>query len=387
MKKIVRITTVPVSFRNLLRGQLKYMKQFYQIIGISSPGEHFRDVEEFEEVTMVPIKMERKVAPFSDIKALIQLYYYFKKNRPHIVHTHTPKAGLLGMLAAKWAGVPIRLHTVAGLPLLEESGLKKRILLFTEKLTYAAAQGVLPNSYGLKEIIVNLNLTSSEKLQVLAQGSSNGINLEYFNKNAVPSVEVENVKQLIQATDQDFVFLFVGRLVKDKGIVELIEAFTVLQKTHTQARLVLVGKLEPERDELPKDVLNSIDSHPKIHFVGFQKDVRPFMLAANALVFPSYREGLPNVPLQAGALELPAIVTNINGCNEIVKENVNGYLIPTKNKTALQEAMKKMMDNNDDYNRFVAASREQITRNYDQKIVWKAIKELYDENLKTLLHD
>jgi glycosyltransferase involved in cell wall biosynthesis len=387
LKKIVRITTVPVSFRNLLRGQLKYMKQFYEIIGISSPGEHFHDVEEFEEVPMVPIKMERKIAPFSDVKALIQLYDYFKKNRPHIVHTHTPKAGLLGMLAAKWAGVPIRLHTVAGLPLVEESGLKKRMLLFTEKLTYAAAHRVLPNSYGLKEIIVNLNLTSSEKLQVLAQGSSNGINLEYFNKNAVPSDEVENVKQLIHFTEQDFVFLFVGRLVKDKGIVELIEAFTALQNTHAYAKLVLVGKLEPERDELPKDVLNTIDSNPKIHFVGFQKDVRPFMMAANALVFPSYREGLPNVPMQAGALELPAIVTNINGCNEIVKENVNGYLIPTKNKTALLEAMKKMMDNDDDYNRFVTASREQIARNYDQKKVWKAIQELYDENLKTLIHD
>lgn len=375
---------MPVSFRNLLRGQLKYMKQFYQISGISSPGEHFHDVEEFEEVPMVAITMQRKIAPISDIKALLRLYSYFKKNRPHIVHTHTPKAGLLGMLAAKWAGVPIRLHTVAGLPLLEESGLKKRILLFTEKLTYAAAHRVLPNSYGLKEILINLNLANPGKLEVLAHGSSNGINLEYFSRNAVSALEVEKIKQLIQSTEQDFVFLFVGRLVKDKGIVELIEAFTVLQKSHPHARLMLVGKLEPERDELPKEVLHTIHSHPKIHFVGFQKDVRPFMLAAHALVFPSYREGLPNVPLQAGALDLPAIVTDINGCNEIVKENVNGYLIPTKNKTALLEAMKKMLDNHEEYSRFVANSREQIAQHYDQKIVWKAIKELYDENLKML---
>lgn len=387
LKKLIRLTTVPVSFRNLLRGQMRYMQQFYRVEGITSSGEHFKDVAEYEEVPLVSIPMKRTIAPFSDVWALIRLYAYFRKHRPHIVHTHTPKAGLLGMLAAWMANVPIRLHTVAGLPLLEETGMKKKVLLITEKFTYKFAHEVFPNSFGLREILVKLQLCETNKLRVLANGSSNGINLDYFHPDRVSAADIQAIKELAGIQKDDFVFLFVGRLVKDKGVRELMEAFAMLHKTHPQSRLLLVGKLEPERDELPQDVLHAIEHHSNIHYVGFQKYVRPYMMASHALVFPSYREGLPNVPLQAGALQLPCIVTDINGCNEIISHDINGYVIPPKHTVALYKAMKKMMENTSDYQRFVVSARHYIASRYDQKLVWASMKEMYDEKLKALPND
>ncbi len=385
--KLIRITTVPLSLDKLIEGQLNFMSQFYEVTAISSNYEELKKIKEKEDVEIFPIEMTRQITPFQDLKSVYQLYKFLKKEKPLIVHTHTPKAGIVGMLAAKLAKVPIRLHTVAGLPLMEDKGVKRKILNFVEKLTYSCATKVYPNSQGLYDFILKKKFCVNSKLKVLGNGSSNGINTEYFNAKHFSEIEKSNLKSELGINENDFVFIFVGRLVKDKGINELVQAFSKLNVSSSgveNIKLLLVGPFEEELDPLDAKTLIEINSNPNIISVGFQKDVRPYFAISNALAFPSYREGFPNVVMQAGAMGLPSIVTNINGCNEIVQEKYNGIIIPKKNTSAIFEAMKQLLLDEQLYQKIQQNSREVIVKRYEQKIVWQAILEEYKKLEKSV---
>ena len=377
MKKLLRITTVPISLEKLLENQLHFMKQHYAVTAISSDKTDLERVGKLQEVSVFHVEMTREITPWKDLKAVWQLYRYFKNEAPFIVHTHTPKAGTVGMFAAKLAGVPHRLHTIAGLPLLEAKGNKRKLLNFVEKMTYTCATKIYPNSFGLKDIIIKEQFCNPNKLKVLGNGSSNGINTSYFD----PALFSDNDNLILKTTlginSGDFVFVFVGRLVADKGINELISAFKSISSEIPEIKLLFVGSFESDLDPLQKETLSEIECNTQIVSVGFQKDVRPYLAIANALVFPSYREGFPNVVMQAGAMELPSIVTNINGCNEIIIEGENGIVIPVKDTMALQQAMKKMMCEKEFYNQLQSNARKMITDRYEQQLVWDAILNEY----------
>lgn len=386
MKKLIRITTVPLSLDKLIEGQLNYMNQFYEVTAISSDFDELKKIGLKENVKVFPLKMTRQITPFQDLKSVYQLYKFFKKEKPLIVHTHTPKAGIVGMLAAKLAKVPIRLHTVAGLPLMEAKGVKRKILNFVEKLTYSCATKVYPNSQGLYDFILKENFCAKSKLKVLGNGSSNGINTEYFNPKYFSEIEKSNLKSELGINENDFVFIFVGRLVKDKGINELVQAFSKLNVSSSRVeniKLLLVGPFEEELDPLDAKTLTDINTNPKIISVGFQKDVRPYFAISNVLAFPSYREGFPNVVMQAGAMELPSIVTNINGCNEIVEQNINGLIIPVKNTNAIFVAMQSLLDEKL-FKELKSNSRDMITSRFEQHIVWQTILEEYQKLEKSV---
>ena len=380
--KLIRITTIPLSLKVLLRGQLRYMSNYFEVIGVSSNDKELEEVKNEEGIEVVPIEMSRKITPIQDIKSLLKTYNYLKKVQPKIVHTHTPKAGIVGMLAAKLAGVPIRLHTVAGLPLMEATGNKRKILDFVEKLTYSSATKVYPNSQGLYNFILQNKYTSVDKLKVIGQGSSNGIDTTFFSRLQIPEEKQSQLKKELNIHPDDFVFVFVGRLVGDKGINELIEAFSKLKTQHL--KLLLVGPLESELDPLQGETLNEIETNSNIISVGFQKDVRSYFAIANALVFPSYREGFPNVVMQAGAMELPSIVSDINGCNEIIVEGKNGTIIPVKNTEVLKIAMQKMIEDKNLYHQLKKNARPMIQSRYEQSVVWDALLEEYNLLLRQL---
>lgn len=376
--KLVRITTVPQSLKTLLKGQLKFMSNNgFDVVGVSSKGQPLIDVNQQEGVDVFIVEMSRKITPLKDLVALWKLYRFFKSFKPLIVHTHTPKAGTIGMIAAKIAGVQIRLHTVAGLPLLEANGFKRRILDIVEKLTYACATKVYPNSVGLRRIIEECGFCSSEKLKVIANGSSNGINTEYFNP--ILFSNDSDLKEKLGIKSNNFVFIFVGRLVGDKGINELVKAFDIFQINHQNCNLLLVGDFETHLDPLKQETLRIIETNENIISVGFQLDVRPFFAISDCLVFPSYREGFPNVVMQAGAMGLPCIVTNINGCNEIIHDGLNGYLIPVKNVRAIIDKMCEIFLNKLTYKKLQKNARVMITSRYEQKVVWEAIKNEYND--------
>lgn len=375
--KLVRVTTVPISLEKLLGNQLTFMNQYFDLTAVSSDAIALEKVGDLLEVKTHPIEMTRKITPWQDLKAVWEMYQFLKRENPEIIHSHTPKAGLVSMLAASLAGVPHRLHTVAGLPLMEAKGFKRKILLAVEKLTYAAATKVYPNSKGLEDFILEHRLTASSKLKVIGNGSSNGIDTHYFSSENLSKQDLENLKKELDIQQDDFVFIFVGRLVGDKGINELIAAFDSISKNNSKAKLILVGTFEEELDPLSEITMEKIKSNPNIILAGWQSDVRPYLAVSDVLTFPSYREGFPNVVMQAGAMGLPSIVSDINGCNEIIVEGKNGVIIPVKNEKALEQAMQRLIGDKNRFHNLKNNARPMVVERYQQQIIWEALLEEY----------
>ncbi len=382
--KLIRITTVPTSLKILLKGQHRFMSEYYDVVGISSSGSDLNDVQKEEGIKTVSVELSRTISPIKDLKSLYKLYRIFRKEKPQIVHTHTPKAGTLGMVAAKMAGIPLRLHTIAGLPLLEAKGGKRTLLNIVEKITYHCATSLYPNSRGLYNIILENKFSKKEKLRVIANGSSNGIDVSHFDPSKISPEAKKNLKQSLCIKESDIVFIFVGRLVGDKGINELIQAFCAISEKDKNTKLLLVGPEEPELDPLLPETLSKLKANEDILAVGFQKDVRPFFAISNALVFPTYREGFPNVVMQAGAMGLPAIVTDINGCNEIIVDGENGIIIPTKNESRLREAMINFITNMEKLELENIKYRQMIVNRYEQSIIWNSLLNEYQKLQKNV---
>ena len=374
---LIRITTVPLSLEKLISGQLHFMSSFYNVIAVSSDKERLERYGESEKVAVFPLEMTRKITPLRDVFAVLKLYFFLKKTKPFIVHTHTPKAGIVGMLASKLAGIPHRLHTVAGMPLLEQAGFKRMVLNFVEKLTYSCATKVYPNSFKLRDVIIKNEYCPPTKLKVLANGSSNGIDTSYFDATHFSEDQKSSLKQDLGIKSSDFVFIFVGRIVSDKGINELISAFSEIQESKANIKLLLVGPYEQELDPLKEETLNQINANKSIFSVGYQDEVRSYFAISDCLVFPSYREGFPNVVMQAGAMGLPSIVSDINGCNEIIEDTKNGYIIPVRDKEAVKETLLRILENKEAYSKIQQNARAMIVSRFDQKIMWESILKEY----------
>lgn len=381
--KLLRITTVPISLNILLKGQLAYMKsRGFDVHTVSANGSEIKELTEREGVRHYVVPLTRKITPVKDLLCLLNLIVFIRREKFHIVHTHTPKAGLLGMLAAKICGVPHRFHTVAGMPLMESAGLKKTILKWTESITYWGATRVYPNSLKLKEFIVDEIKIDKKKLHVIGKGSSNGIDISYFSSS---DQIVSASKQLLKKyniNDDDLIITFIGRIVGDKGINELVEAFTeVKTNIDKPLKLMLVGPFEDDLNPVSPETRATINDHPDILNVGFQYDIRPFLQISNLFVFPSYREGFPNVILQAAAMGVPCIASDINGCNEIIRHDETGLLVPVKNAKELTEAMKRLIMDDTKRNIFSQRAREFVARNFDQQYVWEQIAQEYKNQI------
>lgn len=379
MIKIFRTSTVPVSLNVLLKGQLKFLNQHFQVTAVSGPGEDLSEVQEREGVRIIPVEMQRQISPLKDLISLYRLFRLFRREKPQIVHSITPKAGLLSMLAAKMAGVPIRMHTFTGLIFPSRKGLLQQVLIWMDRLLCWAATDVYPEGQGVKNDLLHYKITS-KPLKVIAKGNVNGIDCRYFSREHFPDEAICALRPALGISKDDFVFIFVGRLVNDKGINELVEAFSQLKTQN--AKLLLIGTFEQELDPLLPETLKKIQGNKNIISVGFQKDVRPYFAASNALVFPSYREGFPNVVMQAGAMELPSIVSDINGCNEIIINEENGVIIPAKNVIILQQEMDRMAQEKRQYELLRSNSRPLIVDRYSQEFVWSELLKEYHQLLK-----
>ena len=387
MPKLIRVTTLPISMEKLLENQLKFMKSHFDITAIACRESEGTYLEKYgQEVGMktVPIEFTRAITPIQDVKAILKLYKFLKKEQPEIIHSHTPKAGMVSMIAAKLAKVPIRIHTVAGLPLEEATGMRKILLKSIEKITYAAATKVLPNSNGLKQTLLEFNLCPEKKINIIGKGSSNGINTDYFDPEKISELEVTNLKKELGLTGDETILIYIGRLVKDKGVNELITTFDSISKSHPKCRLLLLGYYEQERDPLNEDTLRIIKENTAILERGFIRDIRPYLLLSSFLVFPSYREGFPNVVLQAAAMQLPAIVTDINGCNEIIQNNYNGLIIPKKNSEALEEAIQYLIENKSVLKNMKSSSRNFVVENFSREIIWNELLNMYTSEIKQI---
>jgi len=366
-KKIIRSTTIPQSLDSFCEGMLSELSAEYEVVAVSSPGEVLDKVGRREGVRTVAVAMERHISLMKDLKSLWSMWKVMRREKPDLVHSMTPKAGLICMMAAWLARVPRRVHTFTGLVWPTASGLKRRILMATDWLTCACATHIIPEGEGVKRDLLTHHITH-KPIKVLGYGNVKGIDLDHYNPDAIQV-----------APHEGFTFVFVGRIVRDKGINELVAAFDKLHSEHPDVRLVLVGSREDNLDPVMPSTLDRINRGDGISAVGGKKDVRPYYAAADALVFPSYREGFPNVVIEAGAMGLPSIVTDINGSREIIINGENGVIIPPQDQEALYRAMKDFVEHPEQTIKMASNARNLIATRFEQSYVRQCLYDFYHE--------
>lgn len=365
---IVRAATVGESLNTFCEGFLRDLtNEGYEVIALASPDEDLKELGEREGVRTIGIEMERHVNPLKDIISLAKLIWVLKKEKPNIVHSMTPKAGLLCMMAAKITGVPIRLHTFTGLVWPTATGILQKILMMTDKITCACATHIVPEGEGVRQDLQRC--ITKKPMRVLGYGNVRGVDLDYWKRNKE------------RADGTLFTFIFVGRIVGAKGINELVDAFIRYHNENVATRLLLVGPYEENLDPVLPETKRLIEFVDSIVVVGNQKDVRPFYEQGDVLVFPSYREGFPNVVLEAGAMELSSIVTDINGSREIIEHGKNGLIVPPRDEQALYEAMKWIAEHPEERKKMEENARPMVASRYEQSFVRQCLKDYYKKIL------
>ena len=375
MGKIIYVTTISMTLDYFLKGVMTDLAGAgHEVVAVSSPGEWMDNVRALEGVRVVEVPMERRIAPLSDLKSLFRLVKVFRSERPDLVHSMTPKAGLLAMMAARIAGVKARVHTFTGLVFPTSAGLKRRLLMATDSITCSCATDIIAEGEGVRRDLLDARVTRKE-VKVLGHGNVRGIDLSYYDRTP----EVMELAETLKVPGV-FTFLFVGRAVRDKGLEELVRAFRELCLTHSAIRLVLVGPFEDDVDPVSGETRDYIQDSPDIITTGelSGKELLAWYAAADCFVLPSYREGFPNTVLEAGAMGLPSIVTDINGSREIIKEGINGMIVPPRDSEALHDAMEIALRDRESLASMAAASRGEIASRFEQGYVRRCLYDFYN---------
>lgn len=355
-----------------LTGRLRALGEAgFRVTLISSPGDLLEKTAAREGASAIALKMERGIAPVTDLVSLIRLWRLLRALRPEITEFSTPKAGLLGGLAARFAGVPARVYMLRGLKLDTATGLRRRILLGAERLAARCAQVVLCNSGSLRREALSLRIAPAEKLKILGNGSSNGVNVERFSPGA------SDVRRRLGLRRESPVIGFVGRLTRDKGLPELIEAFELILKIAPEAQLLLVGWFDASEDALSPLLQARIECHPRIHCTGYVEDTAPYYRAFDLLVLPTWREGFPNAVLEAAATGLPVVTTECTGSRDSVVPEVTGLLIPPGYPEAIAEAVIRLLHDPARRRRMGAAARAWIVEHYSDERVLALTADFY----------
>ncbi len=369
-KKIIRAVTVSMSLGFCRDFMIMMRAKGYHMVAVTSPGPELDDLRDKDGFRCVGVPMCRHVSLASDLKSLVRLITVFSKERPWVVHSMTPKAGLLCMVAAWLTRVPVRMHTFTGLVWPTATGLKRRVLMMTDRITCACATHVIPEGRGVMDDLRRGGITR-KPMRVLGYGNVMGVDMARFSPERFAQCKRSSV----------FTFLFVGRIVRDKGINELVAAFVRLHADHPATRLVLVGNYERSLDPVSDDTQRLIDTSEAIETVGHKEGdelVRAYA-AADCFVMPSYREGFPNTVLEAGAMGLPSIVTDINGSREIVENGENGLVVPPRDAVALHDAMERMLTDAATRQRMARAACPMIASRFDRDFVLRCQIEFYRE--------
>ena len=373
MKKkiLVRTSTVASTLTVFCYEQIKRLSSKYDVHIITSPDSILEKFKGIDGVTVHTVEMQRHISLFKDIVSLFKLASLLNKIKPDIVHSISPKAGLLSMIASKMIGVKYRIHTFTGLVWPTSEGIKKKVLVFTDKLLCKCATHVIPESFSVKQAMQGGNITNKE-LTILGNGSLRGINMDYYNINALfPMYKNTNLKL--------FVYVYIGRIVGDKGINEMVEAFDNITKVLSDVSLLIVGERENNLDPLKEKTTSIINANPDIIEIGQVQDVRPYIAVSNVLLLPSYREGLPNSVLESGAMGVPSIVSDIPGCSELVTNNVTGIIVKVKSISELEKAMIFAHSNPEKMKELGANMRKNVAEKYNSNYVYSALETFYDE--------
>lgn len=375
--RLVHVVTVPMTLEFFLRGQITYLKERgFEVIAVSSPGQALERVRERDGIAVYPVAMTRHISPLSDLASLIRLILLFRKLRPTIVHASTGKAGPLAMLAATLARVPVRIYGLRGIMVDRRTGLAGLVLRAMEHVSCRLADRVIAVSRSVADVIISGGYCDPDKLTVPAHGSSNGVDATgRFDPRLLPPQSRVDLRARYSIPSEAFVIGFIGRVVAGKGVRELEEAWSLLSITHTRVFLIIVGEAEAQ-DPVPEEVLQRLRNDQRVVWIDYvPNEEMPLLYSAmDLVVLPSYSEGLPNVPLEAAAMELPVVATRVTGCVDAVLDGVTGTLVPPRNGRALAEAINRYVeDGRDLQRRHGTAARIRVLREFKQESIWEAI--------------
>jgi glycosyltransferase involved in cell wall biosynthesis len=382
MIKLAYVTTVPITLVFFLQGQIGYLRRKgFEVSAISSPGDLAERFREKESIQFYPVPMVRGFGPIADLVALYRLWRLFRKIKPDIVHSHTPKAGLLGTVAAWASGVPVIFLSVFGLRQMTLTGYRRRLLDFTTWLSCFFADRVWCDSFSIRNYMVEAKLALGRKTVVLGQGSANGVDAQGIFSPERYGLSVRNTLRKKYGIPMiGYVIGFVGRVVKDKGMHELACAWRLLRNKYPNLHLLIVGPMELE-DPLFKEDEALFQSDPRIHLAGYQKDAAPYFAAMDLFVMPSYREGFGLTNIEAAAMQLPVVSTTIPGCVDSVMDGFTGTLVPARNAPALIAAIEYYMNNPEIGCEHGVAGRQRVLRDFRQETIWESLYKEYVHEL------
>jgi glycosyltransferase involved in cell wall biosynthesis len=335
---------------------------------LSAPGEFLEDVARKEQVEVFAVPMQRGISLLQDLVSLARIWRLTRRLKPDIVEFSTPKAGLLGMLAARFCGVPVRIYFLRGLKLETSRGFRRRLLEWAERITAGSAHRVICNSRSLRERALAMGIGTASKLILLGEGSSNGVDIERFAPG------VSDVRERFGIPPDAPVIGFSGRLTADKGLPELLEAFAAILREFPDAYLLLVGWFDAAEDALNRGIRSRIEGHPRIICTGFVEDTIYYYRAMDVMVLPSWREGFPNAVLEAAATGVPVIATRCTGASDAVIPGVTGLLVRTGDQNAICGAVLSLLRSIERRMRMSTAARAWVVENYsDNRVLGLAV--------------
>ncbi len=364
----------------VLQGRLRALQDAgFRVTLVSSPGALLTRTAAQEGVESVAIPMRREIAPLADLLSLLRLCWLIWRLKPDMTEFSTPKAGLLGSIAAVLCRVPVRVYFLRGLKLETCTGIKRRILLATEQIASACSHSVLCNSDSLRNRAIALGVAPESKLRLLGNGSSNGVDIERFHPGP------GSLRDRLDLPPDAHVVGFVGRLTRDKGVPELIEAFDAILAAKPDTHLLLVGWFDASEDALSSALRSRIENHPRIHYTGYVADTAPYYRMMDVMVLPTWREGFPNVVLEAAATGIPVVTTLATGSRDAVVPEVTGLLIPPGYPVAIRESVLQLLHNPQRRCRMGQAARAWVLDHYVNEHVLgltaQYYKSLLDRNL------
>lgn len=379
--RLLYAVTHPVSADVLLRGQLAFMREHgFDVTVVSAPGPALDRVSERERVETIAVPMSREIDPSVDARSLARLVGEIRRAAPDIVNAGTPKAGLLAMIAARVVGAPIRIYLLRGLRLETAQGVTRRILATTERIASACAHDVVCVSRSLEQRVVDAGYVPRAKACVVGAGSSNGVDVERFSRTPASSEQGRAKLRELGIPEAAPIIGFIGRLVIDKGVGELLDAFEVVRERAPDARLLLVGG--DLGDETGTDALaQRARAIPGVHAVGKVDDVAPFYAVMTVLALPSYREGFPNVVLEAAAMEVPTVGFRSTGIVDAIEDGVTGDVVAQRDVDALAARLTDYLIDSEHARSVGRRARERVERSFSRQAVWRAWLDFYRERL------
>jgi glycosyltransferase involved in cell wall biosynthesis len=343
----------------------------FRVSLVSGPGEMLEETARTEGVKAYTVRMGRGISLLRDVVAFLRLWRLMIRLKPDIVEFSTPKAGLLGSFAAWLCRVPMRVYFLRGLRLETAHGLRRRVLLWSERIAAGCAQVVLCNSHSLRERALVLGIAQSSKVVLLGAGSSNGVDVVRFRPGQ------DEIRERFKIPSNATVVGFAGRLTADKGLPELLEAFAGILHERPDAYLLLVGWFDAAEDALERNVRTRVEGHPRIVLTGFVADTAPYYRAMDIMVLPSWREGFPNAVLEAAASGVPVVATDCTGSRDAVVHEVTGLLVPTGRPDAIRDGCLRLMRNPERRQRMAQAARNWVVENFEDRRVLGLAVELY----------